>query len=152
MNIISKLKEFLLPEGPSIVYIALNEFPFSQHDSIIKLLNLTIETVFYLEVRCIIGGEPGWKSLLKYNIKQFLSKISEEDLKFRKRKQLEDDFFLIEYNPDVEDFDDIYEGICKWIFPQCHCIVHHGSSTMTALSLTAGIPTVIVSTFPEQVI
>jgi hypothetical protein len=148
VNIIPALKEFLKPEGPPIVYIALSDLPYSQHDSIIKLLEITIETVNHLEVRCVIGGESGWKAILKHQIKQYLAKQSTEDLAFRKRK-LEDDFFILELNP---DFDDITESVCKWTLPQCQCVVHHGSSSMTALSLTVGIPTVIISTFPDQVI
>lgn len=151
VNVIPALKEFLYPEGPPIVYIALNDLPFSQHDSITKLLEITIDAVNELEVRCVIGGESGWKTILKYHIKQAISKQSKEDLESRKRK-LEDDFFLLEFNPDADDFDDVYESVCKWTFPQCQCVVHHGSSTMTALSLTAGIPIVVISTFPEQVI
>ena len=36
------------------------------------------------------------------------------------------------------------------VFPACRAVVHHGGAGTTAASLRAGVPTLILSTTPDQ--
>ena len=54
---------------------------------------------------------------------------------------------------DVPDFNDVkVVGAVNYaaVFPACRAVVHHGGSGTTAASLRAGVPTLILWTWPEQ--